>query len=69
MPLPFTLHLGIHRRLFVRRSALLGGEQRPGNSAGQGSAEFAPGELPVDLEDAGDPGDPGGVFGGPEFFF
>lgn len=38
-----------------RRSALLGGEQRPGNSAGEGSAEFTPGELPPDRENAGEP--------------
>jgi hypothetical protein len=38
-----------------RRSALLGGEQRPGNSAGEGSTEFTPGELPIDRENAGEP--------------
>ena len=38
-----------------RRSTLLGGEQRPGNSAGEGSAEFTPGELPTDRENAGEP--------------
>ena len=44
-----------HRNAPFRRSALLGGEQRPGNSAGEGSTEFTPGELPIDRENAGEP--------------